>query len=142
MQHSTEHENILLRNLWIDKKIPPLEYCSFERASRLLECEIEDLLHLYEIGTFNIAFKSDGLAVRFNVNFLNNNQTLETDLIHPVLTNQSLEMELSTIWYGQHERGWTVTIIRLTEAPPSVALVNPEFSCEVLMALLNKSDFG
>ncbi len=88
MQHSTEHENILLRNLWIDKKIPPLEYCSFERASRLLECEIEDLLHLYEIGTFNIAFKSDGLAVRFNVNFLNNNQTLETDLIHPVLTKE------------------------------------------------------
>lgn len=33
----------------------------------------------------------------------------------------------------QHERGWTVTIIRLTEAPPSVALVNPEFSCEVLI---------
>ena len=99
MQHSTEHETIFLGNLWIDKKIPPLEYCSFERASRLLECEIEDLLHLYEIGTFNIAFKSDGLAVRFNVNFLNNNQTLETDLIHPVLTNQSLEMEFSTIWY-------------------------------------------
>ena len=33
----------------------------------------------------------------------------------------------------QHERGWTVTIIRLTEASPSVALVNPEFSCEVLI---------
>ncbi|MGK3422952.1 hypothetical protein ACSLND_17565 [Escherichia coli] len=32
----------------------------------------------------------------------------------------------------QHERGWTVTIIRLIEASPSVALVNPEFSCEVL----------
>ncbi len=33
----------------------------------------------------------------------------------------------------QHERGWTVTIIRLIEASPSVALVNPEFSCEVLI---------
>lgn len=33
----------------------------------------------------------------------------------------------------RHERGWTVTIIRLTEAPPSVALVNPEFSREVLI---------
>lgn len=46
MQHSTENETIFLGNLWIDKKIPPLEYCSFERASRLLECEIDDLLHL------------------------------------------------------------------------------------------------
>mgnify|MGYP001275566811 CR=1 FL=1 len=26
MQHSTEHETIFLGNLWIDKKIPPLEY--------------------------------------------------------------------------------------------------------------------
>lgn len=94
MQHSTEHETILLGNLWIDKKIPPLEYCSFERASRLLECEIEDLLHLYEIGTFNIAFKSDGLAVRFNVNFLNNNQTLETDLIHAVFSKPTF----FTVW--------------------------------------------
>ncbi|EGL5449160.1 hypothetical protein V3I79_001382 [Salmonella enterica] len=33
----------------------------------------------------------------------------------------------------QHERGWTITIIRLIEASPSVALVNPEFSCEVLI---------
>ncbi|MBE4812454.1 MULTISPECIES: hypothetical protein [unclassified Enterobacter cloacae complex] len=33
----------------------------------------------------------------------------------------------------QHERGWTVTIIRLIEASTSVALVNPEFSCEVLI---------
>ncbi|EJJ4358643.1 hypothetical protein VQ330_002093, partial [Salmonella enterica] len=33
----------------------------------------------------------------------------------------------------QHEHGWTVTIIRLMEATPSVALVNPEFSREVLI---------
>lgn len=33
----------------------------------------------------------------------------------------------------QHERGWTVTIIKLMESSPSVALVNPEFSCEVLV---------
>ncbi|MCM7458881.1 hypothetical protein [Citrobacter sp. Res13-Sevr-PEB04-36] len=33
----------------------------------------------------------------------------------------------------QHERGWTVTILRIIESSPSVALVNPEFSCEVLM---------
>ena len=33
----------------------------------------------------------------------------------------------------QPERGWTLTIIRLIEASPSVALVNPEFSSEVLI---------
>ncbi|EHN9377647.1 hypothetical protein KJ097_001060 [Salmonella enterica] len=103
MQLSTEQENILSGNLWVDKKTPPLEYCSFERASRLLECEMDDLLHLYEIGAFNIAFKSDGLAVRYNVNFSSKTQKLETDLIHPVLTNQSLGMEFSTIWYDLKE---------------------------------------
>lgn len=32
----------------------------------------------------------------------------------------------------QHSQGWTVSILRFTDAPASVASVNPEFSHEVL----------
>lgn len=32
----------------------------------------------------------------------------------------------------QHSQGWTVTVLRLSAAPFSVASVNPEFSHEVL----------
>lgn len=42
----------------------------------------------------------------------------------------------------QHECGWTVTIIRLIEASPSVARVNPEFSFEVLIRYDSDKQFS
>ncbi|HFJ4332795.1 TPA: hypothetical protein ACGUIF_004822 [Serratia liquefaciens] len=41
-------------------KLPPLEYCHIDRASRLLECEIEDILHWHEIGAIKICIRLDG----------------------------------------------------------------------------------
>lgn len=41
-------------------KLPPLEYCHIVRASRLLECEIEDILHWHEIGAIKICIRLDG----------------------------------------------------------------------------------
>lgn len=35
------------------KPLLPLEYCSIERAAKLLECEIDDLWHWHEIGAIN-----------------------------------------------------------------------------------------
>lgn len=32
-------------NLWKDKRIAPMDYCRLDRASRLLDCEIADILH-------------------------------------------------------------------------------------------------
>lgn len=103
MQPLTELENIFLGSLWIDKKIPPLEYCSFERGARLLGCEIDDLLHLHDIGAFNIALKLDGLAVKFTVEFEDASKKLDADTIHPILTNKTLEMESSTIIYNLND---------------------------------------
>lgn len=37
----------------------PLEYCSIERAARMLECETEDILHWFEVGAINLYLKVD-----------------------------------------------------------------------------------
>ncbi|EKO3405064.1 hypothetical protein N6C02_003341 [Vibrio fluvialis] len=37
----------------------PLEYCSIERASRMLRVEVEDIYHWCEIGAINLAVKLD-----------------------------------------------------------------------------------
>ncbi|WP_019675883.1 hypothetical protein [Arsukibacterium perlucidum] len=37
----------------------PLEYCNIVRAARLLECEIEDILHWFEIGAIDLYLKVD-----------------------------------------------------------------------------------
>lgn len=37
----------------------PLEYCSIERAARMLECEKEDILHWFEVGAINLYLKVD-----------------------------------------------------------------------------------
>ncbi|EEP9808256.1 hypothetical protein PP836_003910 [Salmonella enterica] len=49
--------NIINETVWERNNIPPLEYCSLSRASRLLGCEVEDLWHWQDIG-----------AIRFSVN--------------------------------------------------------------------------
>lgn len=36
------------KNLWQESGIPPLDYCTIERASKLLNCEIDDIWHWYD----------------------------------------------------------------------------------------------
>jgi hypothetical protein len=45
------------RNIWKLHNLPPLEYCSISRAQKLLNCEIEDLLHWHDIGAINLCIK-------------------------------------------------------------------------------------
>lgn len=45
------------RNIWKLNNLPPLEYCSISRAKKLLNCEIEDLLHWHDIGAINLCIK-------------------------------------------------------------------------------------
>lgn len=40
-------------SIWIKKGIAPLEYCSIDRAARLLDCEQDDILHWSSIGAIN-----------------------------------------------------------------------------------------
>ncbi|MBN3195122.1 hypothetical protein [Pectobacterium versatile] len=48
------------RNIWDDNKIPSLEYCSILRATDLLGCRIEDILHFAEIGAIELCIKLEG----------------------------------------------------------------------------------
>jgi hypothetical protein len=50
-------------NVWKENRIAPLEYCSFERAAKLLNCECEDLIHWNKIGAISIAFEPKNLLV-------------------------------------------------------------------------------
>lgn len=43
-----------------ENKFFSLEYCKLDRASRLLGCEISDLLHLAEIGAIQLCLKTNG----------------------------------------------------------------------------------
>lgn len=45
------------RNIWKLNNLPPLEYCSISRAKKLLNCEIEDLLHWHDIGAISLCTK-------------------------------------------------------------------------------------
>lgn len=45
------------RNIWKLNNLPPLEYCSLSRAKKLLNCEVEDLLHWHDIGAITLCLK-------------------------------------------------------------------------------------
>jgi len=59
-------------NIWKENRIAPLEYCSFERAAKLLNCECEDLIHWNKIGAISIAFEPKNLAGDLSVSFYEN----------------------------------------------------------------------
>ncbi|HGS7149082.1 TPA: hypothetical protein ACMEXM_001498 [Klebsiella variicola subsp. variicola] len=46
--------------IWTEKKIPPMEYMTLERASSLLSCEIDDFWHWHEIGAIKLAMRLTG----------------------------------------------------------------------------------
>ncbi|MGR7299268.1 hypothetical protein ACU62B_17855 [Klebsiella aerogenes] len=49
--------NKVERNIWKLNNLPPLEYCSIARAQKLLQCELEDLLHWHDIGAISLCLK-------------------------------------------------------------------------------------
>lgn len=49
--------NKIERNIWKLNNLPPLEYCSIARAQKLLQCELEDLLHWHDIGAISLCLK-------------------------------------------------------------------------------------
>lgn len=55
------------RNVWKQNNIPPLEYCSIARAQKLLNCEIEDLLHWHDIGAINLCIKLTSITGTLNI---------------------------------------------------------------------------
>ncbi|ADM98134.1 hypothetical protein Dda3937_02191 [Dickeya dadantii 3937] len=55
-------KNKPMRNIWQEKKIAPLEYCSLNRAASLLGCEVEDFFHWYMIGAIDFAIDVGSVA--------------------------------------------------------------------------------
>lgn len=54
-------------NIWKEKKIAPFEYCTLDRAAKLLGCEPEDIIHWNRIGAISIAFKPKNLKGIFSI---------------------------------------------------------------------------
>ncbi|MEF3760484.1 hypothetical protein [Escherichia coli] len=46
-------------NLWKELNLPPMDYCTVERASRLLNCEVDDIWHWRERYYINFCAKVD-----------------------------------------------------------------------------------
>jgi len=55
----------------------PLEYCSIERAARLLECEADDIWHWAEIGAVTLSVNAKFDSVSFKVDNDTRNQLIE-----------------------------------------------------------------
>lgn len=47
--------------------LPPLLYCRIERAAKILECEIEDIIHWAAIGSIGLAIHFDNMRGIINV---------------------------------------------------------------------------
>lgn len=57
------------KNIWQDKKLVPLEYCSIVRAAKLLECDVEDIIQWIELGAIHTfgKFKGEKSKIGFRV---------------------------------------------------------------------------
>lgn len=60
----------------------PLEYCTVERASRLLECEVEDLLHWAKLGFIHLYINFDRSFPYYCPRVKLRNNVHSLDLIH------------------------------------------------------------
>ncbi len=49
------------------KNLLPLEYCTLERASRLLDCEVQDLLHWGSIGAIKLCLNGAGSGLLLDI---------------------------------------------------------------------------
>lgn len=64
-------------NIWKDKGIAPLKYCSLDRASRLLGCEVGDILHWGVAGYVHLCVELDGLESELRFSGLFDNEDVK-----------------------------------------------------------------
>lgn len=57
------------KNIWVERKLAPLEYCSIVRSSQLLNCEISDIVHWMELGAIHSygKFKGEQSEIGFRI---------------------------------------------------------------------------
>lgn len=103
------------RNLWKLNNIPPMEYCSISRAQKLLNCELEDLLHWHDIGAINLCLKLG-----------KTHGTLKSAIRHNLSSNKPHFFNTSNIdELSRSERSWSPhskinSILMLNESEPNL----------------------
>lgn len=89
--------NITERNIWKLNNLPPMEYCSLARAQKLLNCELEDILHWHDIGAINLCLKLNPTPGILKIAVLSHQEKEVTSAFNPFTSVEVGE----TVW-SQH----------------------------------------
>lgn len=105
--------NITERNIWKLNDLPPMEYCSLARAQKLLNCELEDILHWHDIGAINLCLKLNPTRGTLKIAVLSHQEKDVTTALNPLTSAEEVE----TFWSPHsHIR----SILRLDDDIPMV----------------------
>ncbi|EMF8384569.1 hypothetical protein V4E41_005420 [Klebsiella variicola] len=105
--------NITERNIWKLNNLPPMEYCSLARAQKLLNCELEDILHWHDIGAINLCLKLNPTRGTLKIVVLSHQEKDVTTALNPLTSAEEVE----TFWSPHsHIR----SILRLDDDIPMV----------------------
>ncbi len=86
--------NITERNIWKLNNLPPMEYCSLARAQKLLNCEVEDILHWHDIGAINLCLKLNPTSGTLKIAVLSHQEKDVTTALPPLTATEAVE----TLW--------------------------------------------
>ena len=86
--------NITERNIWKLNNLPPMEYCSLARAQKLLNCELEDILHWHDIGAINLCLKLNPTRGTLKIAVLSHQEKDVTTALTPLASAEEVE----TFW--------------------------------------------
>ncbi|HHT0889488.1 TPA: hypothetical protein ACTX9H_000676 [Klebsiella variicola subsp. variicola] len=86
--------NITERNIWKLNNLPPMEYCSLARAQKLLNCELEDILHWHGIGAINLCLKLNPTRGTLKIAVLSHQEKDVTTALNPLASAEEVE----TFW--------------------------------------------
>ncbi len=86
--------NITERNIWKLNNLPPMEYCSLARAQKLLNCELEDILHWHDIGAINLCLKLNPTRGTLKIAVLSHQEKDVTTALNPLASVEEVE----TFW--------------------------------------------
>ncbi|WP_270189411.1 hypothetical protein [Klebsiella variicola] len=105
--------NITERNIWKLNNLPPMQYCSLARAQKLLNCELEDILHWHDIGAINLCLKLNPTRGTLKIAVLSHQEKDVTTALNPLTSAEEVE----TFWSPHsHIR----SILRLDDDIPMV----------------------
>ena len=92
--------NITERNIWKLNNLPPMEYCSLARAQKLLNCELEDILHWHDIGAINLCLKLNPTPGILKIAVLSHQEKEVTSAFNP-FTSVGNDSNLLIVFYVQ-----------------------------------------